>query len=213
MPPKASEDSQEKNKRRGGLYPTVAVSDAVNTVAHAYAAYITYNRVSYTGFAALGFGAVAVASFVGTLRFGFSEDLFAKANNDLANVAAFCGLPLVGLAYYLRHGALAGLSPVEVVGFVLGCSAIAAAVNSLSERKAELLRLLFNVFFFIGPIFGCVYAGKAGRMALAGGLLFPFAGVAITPDRERCFAGMRRENWFHYAIAAASVMLAKGLCQ
>lgn len=46
--------------------------------------------------AVLGFALVAVAAFVGTLRFGFSETLFAQANGDLADAAAYIGLPLIG---------------------------------------------------------------------------------------------------------------------
>ena len=42
--------------------------------------------------AALGFGLVAFAALVGTLRFGFAEHLLAQANGDLADLAAYVGL-------------------------------------------------------------------------------------------------------------------------
>ena len=84
----------------GSLYPTVAVSDAFNAAAHGYAAHVAHGHGETA--AALGFGIVALASFVGTMRFGWSDN-FARANGDLAHLAAFLGLPLVGLAFGQHH--------------------------------------------------------------------------------------------------------------
>ena len=70
------------------LYPTIALSDAYNTIMHC-ACRITYSHNEFIG---LGFLLVATASFVGTLRFGFSEKAFATANGQLAS-AALVGLP------------------------------------------------------------------------------------------------------------------------
>jgi hypothetical protein len=82
--------SKRKPALRGGLYPTIAVSDAVNCVGHAWAAHHAYHAGAPD--AALGFACVAEAALVGTLRFGFSERLLARANSDLADLAAFVGL-------------------------------------------------------------------------------------------------------------------------
>ena len=109
---------QGKAHWQGGLYPTIAVSDAFNTACHGAgshrlrfihivhtlasisiaAAWLSWNAEP-EGSAWLGFTLVAIASGVGTLRFGVSESLFSGANAKLADLAAFVGLPLVGLAY------------------------------------------------------------------------------------------------------------------
>ena len=77
------------------LYPTIALSDAYNTITHVLAGIATYHLNEFIG---LGFFLVAAASFIRTLRFGFSEKAFAKANGELATIAAFIGLPLIGIA-------------------------------------------------------------------------------------------------------------------
>ena len=78
---------------RDGLYPTVAISDAFSATAHAWAAWRAFQAGALE--AAAGFGIVAAASFVGVLRFGYSETLFEQANADLADLSAYLGLPLV----------------------------------------------------------------------------------------------------------------------
>ena len=74
----------------GGLYPTIALSDGVNCIGHAWASWYAYTVGAPD--AALGFALVAEAALVGTLRFGFAERLLAQANGDLADLAAFVGL-------------------------------------------------------------------------------------------------------------------------
>ena len=79
---------------QGGLYPTVAISDAFNTACHLYAASVVAQS---NVLAAYGFFLVALASGLGTVRFAFSESMFAQVNLDMAEVAAFVGLPLIGM--------------------------------------------------------------------------------------------------------------------
>ena len=74
----------------GGLYPTIALSDGVNCIGHAWASGYAYSVGAPD--AALGFALVAEAALVGTLRFGFAEHLLAQANGDLADLAAYVGL-------------------------------------------------------------------------------------------------------------------------
>ena len=57
---------------------------------HAWASWYAH-EVGETD-AALGFALVANAALVGTLRFGFAENLLAQANGDLADLAAYVGL-------------------------------------------------------------------------------------------------------------------------
>ena len=88
--------TSEKVHSQGGLYPTIAVSDAFNVAGHVFAAALA--REKGNTLAAIGFSTVALAGTVGVFRFGFSESLFAAANGYLADVAAFIGLPLVGFS-------------------------------------------------------------------------------------------------------------------
>ena len=90
------------------LYPTVAVSDAFNFAGHAAAAALVWHAHRP---AALGFLLVAAAAAAGTARFAvFGENsASARLNDDLANVAAFVGLPCVGLSFALANPPLCQL--------------------------------------------------------------------------------------------------------
>jgi hypothetical protein len=85
--------SDEEGLTGNALFPSVAISDFVNAAAHAYAAWLVLSTSTMAG---LGFALVAIAAFIGTLRFGVSARLFRPANEGLADLAAFVGLPLIG---------------------------------------------------------------------------------------------------------------------
>ena len=180
----------------GGLYPTVALSDAVNCLGHAWAAKVA-SGVGASD-AALGFALVAWAALVGTLRFGLSERLLAKANGDLADLAAFVGLPLVGLSFgqrWLSH-TLACDEKAAAIAVLAGLGAMA---RSLSEDGQELAKVVLNVVCFVLPIVGYGHANEDYE-TIAGVMLFAAAGVAVGADRHSYLMGMRCENWFHCAI-------------
>jgi hypothetical protein len=46
---------------------------------------------------------------------------------------------------------------------------------------------------------------------VAGVALFAFAGVVVGAEREQYTMGVRRENWFHYCIGIAAVLMGMGL--
>ena len=181
----------------GGLFPTVALSDAVNTFGHAWAAAVAYSVGGTASDAGLGFALVAVASLVGTLRFGLSERLLAKANGDLADLAAFIGLPMVGLSFgqrWLSHTLLCD----EKAAAIVALAGLGAMARSLPEAGQELAKVLLNVFCFVLPILG-YGAANEDYETIGGVLLFAVAGLAVGADRHTCLLGMRRENWFHCA--------------
>jgi hypothetical protein len=197
-----------KTKFQGGLYPSVAVSDAFNTATHIFAA-MTALALRPNEPAWLGFGLVAFAGAIGTLRFGFSESLFAKANGDLAGLAAFLGLPLVGISF-ARMGKLVALGTFELIVFIVCGAALATAAQSLSEKVQHLTKVLVNVFLFIGPI-GYVGYSTGNNMLLGSIALFAIAGIVVKPERHQYLLGMRREDWFHYMIGIASCGIAQGM--
>lgn len=197
-----------KNKFQGGLYPSVAVSDAFNTITHVIAAF-TALTLQPDEPAWMGFGLVAFAAAIGTLRFGFSESLFAKTNEDLANLAAFLGLPLVGISF-ARMGGMITMSSFDLLVFIVTGAALATAAQSLPDKVQHLSKVIVNVFLFIGPIAYVAYS-RNDNIVLGSVALFAIAGIVVKPERHEYLLGMRREDWFHYMIGAASYGIAGGL--
>ena len=187
-----------------GLYPTVAISDTFNAAGNYMAAW-TCMSCNHQA-AAYGFLVVAIAASVGVLRFGFSERAFAKANGDLADAAAFVGLPLVGLDFLIHP---AGSDEISRAFFVL---LLALSLSrSLSEGALELAKIVLNVACLVGPVL--VHAHRAGDWQAAAAIgTFAFAGIVIGADRHRCLLGVRRENWFHYFLGSSLYWLALRLC-
>ena len=131
----------------GGLYPTVAVSDAFNAAAHGWAAVKMHEAGEQP--AAMGFGLVAVAATVGTLRFGASERLLAQANGDLADLAAFVGLPLVGRSFALRwlgEDSSFALCRASDTWLLVAGAVVASLCRSLSAEQQELAKVIRITF-------------------------------------------------------------------
>ena len=127
----------------GGLYPTIALSDGVNCIGHAWASGYAYSVGAPD--AALGFALVAEAALVGTLRFGFAEHLLAQANGDLADLAAFVGLPLVGRSFALRWlgpDSSFALCRASDTWLLLAGAVVASLCRSLSAEQQELAKVI-----------------------------------------------------------------------
>jgi hypothetical protein len=166
-------------------------------------------------YVAAGFFTVALAAFVGVLRFGFSESIFANANSHLADVAAFVGLPLVGLTF--MHADLAGkyipwnyCGSINPVQFTLILVLLETISRSFNKKLRELSKIVANLIGFVGPVVVSAVM-RNDYNTLFAILLFVVAGLVITPDRHRCILGVRCENWFHYCIGISAVVIAKGL--
>jgi hypothetical protein len=132
------------------LFLSVAISDLINAVAHGYAASVM-TTVSVP--AALGFGIVAIAAFIGTLRFGVSARTFRPANEGLAEMAGVVGLPLVGFAAALHvlpynHWVLR----VEPVVISVALSLLFTVLQTLPAAVRNEGRKLVATIFFIGPV-------------------------------------------------------------
>jgi len=159
--------------------------------------------------AALGFGTVALAAAVGVLRFGFSAK-FAEVNASLAKLAAFVGLPMVGLAFAVQGGLLPQPSAVDVICYILFYAVTGAVARGLPQRASEPAQVLFNSICFILPVGWFAVTRHDGAVAI--GLAVLLAGsVVIGPHRHRFLLGLRHEDWFHYCLAVANVMLARQL--
>lgn len=131
-------------KMIGGLYPTIAISDLFNGIAHLYAGSLVENDI-----ASLGFYIVACASLVGTMRFGFSESLFSKMNAGLARYAAYVGLPLIGLSTWDPESYHAKLPSDGTL--IVGYSLFYIMAESLPEELEKILPVLVNLCFFCRP--------------------------------------------------------------
>ena len=196
----------------GGLYPSVMISDSFNTIGHLLAArmcYVDYGNTS----AAIGFLTVSVAAAVGTYRFGFNEG-FDRMNGDLADLAAFVGLPLVGLEYFkrLKTNPLGNIELTfeTTIATVLLLLTLEAITRSVNVKIRELVKTLANVLCFVAPVLYGSYTNQ-NYNALYGIIIFVVAAVVIEPDRHRCILGLRREDWFHYMIGVAAPLIAQGL--
>jgi hypothetical protein len=140
------------------LFPSVAISDLVNAAGHAYAASIVFQS-SLT--AALGFSIVAIAALVGTLRFGISARTFRPANENLADLSAFVGLPLVGwvaaaTAVPPSHW-IASASPSVVI---VGLTTIHAVLRGLPPAAYAASRTIVASGLFVVPV---IWAGVITR--------------------------------------------------
>ena len=180
-----------------GLYPTIAISDAFNVAGHAIAAFLLKDIAPFASF---GFSTVSVAGAVGVARFGFHEELFADTNGALADYAAFVGLPCVGFE-------LAGLGQ-HVDNWLFACvlTLFEICTRPLGEKvRNEVFKPAINIFLFVGP---CLLSKNL--LAQVGIAVFVVGAVVIGPDREKYKAGVRCENWFHYFICVAAVLVGMG---
>lgn len=199
--------STENEKVQGGLYPTIAVSDAFQAACHIFAAKIAYDKEDAV--CALGFLTVAVAGIAGVLRFGFSEAKYARANNGLADIAAFVGLPIVGLSFVQKMVNL-GFGNSFFPFVILFLSTVEVLTRCLPEKSRKLSIVILNVLFFILPIAFISYL-KNDMGGVGGVVLFAVAGIVITSDRHRYILQVRCENWFHYCIGIAAYFIAQAL--
>lgn len=160
---------------------------------------------------AFGFISVAAAATVGVYRFGFDEG-FASANGDLADIAAFVGLPLVGIDFMIHR-----------VDFTKGCGQwmqehyfvvvlimLEAFTRSMKKEARELAKTLTNILFFVLPVGVGSYRNNDLHTLLAI-IAFVLAAIVITPNRNKFLLGVRCENWFHYIIGFCAVLIAQGL--
>ena len=185
---------------QGGLYPSIAISDLYNGVAHLYAASLVGS-----GRASLGFYIVACASLVGTLRFGFSESLFAKMNGSLAEYAAYVGLPLIGLSTW-RAGDYGAELPSDGA-VIVGLSLCHIMAQSLPGTMKEVMPVVVNVFFFVA-LLGMDAMRKENHYQLLSIATFLVGTVVIGDARDSFLLNVRNENWFHYFLGTSAIMMA-----
>ena len=214
------------------LYPTVALSDVANAVGHAYGAYLCWNADRT---ASLGLLFVSAAAVAGVLRFGLHSRAFQPWNQALAEIAGFVGLPLVGhrcLTRLLNDPAVSRLvartAPYPAVAdaarlvwsdpLIFACClfVLASGIREAfrwNEGLRSLWRTVIAFTLFVIPTVAVgVFTGGDAAVALPGSVgLFLAAALVVGADRHRCILGMRRENWFHYLIAAAAVGIGHGL--
>lgn len=204
--------SLTKDSQHRGLYKTIAISDAFNAAGHWFAAYECFKNGNTAG--AIGFGSVALAATIGTLRFGFSETRYARANNRLAGWAAFVGLPLVGYSvpsWQLIPSPVAGKlfpwSSFSALEFIAGVSVLQMLIESFAPESQvdQVWKVLVNFLLFIYPLAVAAYLKNHVTLMVALAV-FVVSGAVIGPDRHRTLFGVRRENLFHYGIGLAAVL-------
>ena len=92
--------------------------------------------------------------------------------------------------------------------FAMACTcSYLVAKSSLQPEHLDAGKVVANVFLFLGPALAFAYT-HGEWMAAAGAVLFAFAAVGVGAEREEFLFGMRREDWFHYMIGSAAMLLA-----
>ncbi|GMH53981.1 hypothetical protein TrVE_jg10199 [Triparma verrucosa] len=194
-----------------GLYPTVAVTDTVNAAAHYYAAAVCFNADRSE--AAWGFLTVAFAATIGVARFGFHEHLFAKTNGDLADFAAFVGLPLVGRSFMPSLAPFWSFYPycakLTSFEYIITLCFVEQITRALPKIKDD-LKVLPNVLLFVVPVLLSSYQREEWECFI-GMIIFVVSAVVIKPEREKYLFGCRRENLFHWGISIAAALVARGI--
>jgi len=206
-----STEQKIKIPTEGSLYPSVAISDTFNCLGHAYASYIAYTKQPLN-YCYLGYSVIAIAALAGIGRFGVCEAMFIDANEDLARLGAYIGLPLIGSAYFKRAGWIYTDFPLKITQIVVCGAILAGCSKSLRVLLAnvdleDLTRTIWGLTMFILPI-GIVAYEEDDRMLLGSVVLFLVAGVFVKPERHNYLFGMRREDIFHYSIGIASIGIA-----
>ena len=180
-----------------GLYPTVAFSDCFNVISGVTAAYMSFTNHDIQF---LGFLLVAAAAFIGVCRFGFYPKTFARLNGELADLAAFVGMPLIGLPFLeVLLASQYGFTFDNKIhaAFVVTLIVLLFISHALPDTIAELLKVLLNTLLMVLPII--VHGYTYSNFELLGAIsCFLIGGVLIGPSRHTCLLGMRKENWFHY---------------
>ena len=204
MSKKASKSKGVPSGSSKGLYPTIAISDAFNALMHLLAAYFAFQGSNYVGM--IGYFTVALAATVGVLRFGFNEDRYALANSNLADMAAFVGLPCVGYSFSMTLPFIKEL-PIHSLVLAVSLMMVEALSRSFPPLYRHLMKVFVTLFFFVAPV--TISSILRRRWWTFGAiLLFVIAGLVVKPLRHEYLLGIRRENIFHYLIGVASYVIA-----
>lgn len=185
--------------------------------------YITWLVFATNPLAALGFSVVGCAAAAGVLRFGFAPAIFTGANEHLAETAAFVGLPLVGLSTLIGNAAnglkspLAAFLPAEklpaVHTAIVALVIVHALLRGLAQNVAQ-FRIPFNFLLFIVPTSAVAFRSSGESIdysLLAGIALILVSSVATGAERDSFLFGVRRENWFHYGMGIATVLVGRAV--
>jgi hypothetical protein len=212
------------------LYPSIALSDIYNMSCFFSGAWILlgkalppvlmqlinkvpgllvpslgFNKQEYLG-ACCGMIIVGLAAMFGVLRFGISEHKFIGANKDVATMAKFVGLPLVGLDF--GHSVLYGTpTPVLMVLVQLMCLVLFETVTRSLVSDREGLTVLFNLGLVISPVIYFAHI-KNDVITLVAMIVFLIGALGIGDSFEKRIAGIRRVDWFHYIIGSTWFVLA-----
>uniref|UniRef100_A0A7S3PLK5 Uncharacterized protein n=1 Tax=Aplanochytrium stocchinoi TaxID=215587 RepID=A0A7S3PLK5_9STRA len=188
-------------------YYSIAFSDAVNSACCFWGAKVAWEKGRPE--VAFGIGLVAVASAVGTLRFGLAPKLFARLNNILAHFGGLLGTPLIGIGFARSGGLLDFNGNNEFPYLIEGTMAFFSIFSLLTpESFKETYRIFLNISSFGLMLYA---EGIENQMALASVITFISAGLIIGPDRHRYILGVRRENLFHYFLGLSMLMFGQAL--
>ena len=169
-----------------------------NLLSAIYCALTAY-KIHANFYLAVGFGTIAAAAAAGVLRFGWHPRAFAHLNSFLSQFAAAVGTPMIMLLVTPASFRPAFL-PNETV-FAALCAIFLAGKAFFSEQGADNSRTAANV----AALALLCYSGvmRQRLLPLLACAVFVLSTVVVGADRHRYLLGTRRENLFHYGLAAS----------
>ena len=198
-----------KGNLKEPLHPTVAVSDAFMATCALYAFTVSKSQPC----SALGYLMCGIACSAGVLRFGFAPETFRPFNEVFAQLTGQVGVPMMGLGFVNTDASLRSVIPFGDLEVLFALVMTFAFASALPKAKAELITTVLSAVS-MGAIFKVAGANRAEVgdkffLAQLGVGLFVFGGLVITPDRNRCLFGVRRENLFHYCLGLSMYLMAQ----
>ena len=197
------------------MMSSLAISDAVLAFSSIFAVFLMAQRKVFADIhrlsancAMLGFILIALASTVGSLRYGIS-DRWTAPHDMLMNVAMFLSPPLIGLAICL------GLVTKSWSGGVWGriilgvCAAYEVSRwNGLEiiYRDLQLAILVVSVLFL--ALRSSLPSGP--RWLIIASLFSYFTGVLVV-GTQGTFAGYLRLDLFRYLVGLGNLLLSSGM--
>ena len=169
----------------------------------------------------LGFLLFVCACSAGVLRFGFSPKYFTIANEIFALLAGLAGVPLIASFYYALIPEKHAVFSKDMERFLFNPRQFLTIIFPILTTivwKGWKDKTIVQGLIKVAGVLSITIIGYCGYLhnnqhALLGVFLFAFGGLVITPNRHNCILNVRRENWFHYCLGLALILLSLGLCE
>jgi hypothetical protein len=205
-----------------GQQLSTVLSDFVLCLVSLFCAYYLYTSGSelttYTfQTACLGFLAIAVASFVGCIRFSGlgPHKVFVTLHDGASSVATLLGVPLIAVAVLYAGEANIPRFRFHQILPVVPAAAVALVTRGYAEKIGSLPSILGTLVIVVKAI-ALLFAFEVSRVIQVSALLLSGVVCLVVSGeylkkKGRFVGGMRGVDVFHYVLAAALVLFMFGI--